>query len=157
MQLQYQSLCSSTVGEIKVIASIITCRFWPLYLECPGNLFNLWNPKFQIELSYSRMTQSFLLLPVKRKLVSYVTVTEINIWVHAVPCGVSEMLIHFSVIIDWILKLTLFELASVHSVHLFSWYFHRNLANVEEIGMCSYINHVITMTTLYIQQVCFHL
>uniref|UniRef100_A0A803Y6H6 Neurobeachin-like protein 2 n=1 Tax=Meleagris gallopavo TaxID=9103 RepID=A0A803Y6H6_MELGA len=27
-----------------------------------------------------------------------------------------------------------------------------NLANVEEIGMCSYINHVITMTTLYIQQ-----
>ncbi|KFQ71557.1 Neurobeachin-like 1, partial [Phaethon lepturus] len=28
----------------------------------------------------------------------------------------------------------------------------RNLANVEEIGMCSYINHVITMTTLYIQQ-----
>nr|XP_020665996.1 neurobeachin-like protein 1 isoform X2 [Pogona vitticeps] len=28
----------------------------------------------------------------------------------------------------------------------------RNLANVEEIGTCSYINHVITMTTLYIQQ-----
>ncbi|XP_042326371.1 neurobeachin-like protein 1 isoform X2 [Sceloporus undulatus] len=28
----------------------------------------------------------------------------------------------------------------------------RNLANVEEIGSCSYINHVITMTTLYIQQ-----
>ncbi|KAK2529592.1 Nbeal1 [Columba guinea] len=28
----------------------------------------------------------------------------------------------------------------------------RNLANVEEIGMCSYVNHVITMTTLYIQQ-----
>ncbi|KFV95322.1 Neurobeachin-like 1, partial [Eurypyga helias] len=28
----------------------------------------------------------------------------------------------------------------------------RNLANVEEIGMCSYINQVITMTTLYIQQ-----
>uniref|UniRef100_A0A8C3XNV7 Neurobeachin-like 1 n=1 Tax=Chelydra serpentina TaxID=8475 RepID=A0A8C3XNV7_CHESE len=28
----------------------------------------------------------------------------------------------------------------------------RNLANVEEIGTCSYINHIITMTTLYIQQ-----
>ncbi|KAM9305247.1 neurobeachin-like protein 1 [Gastrophryne carolinensis] len=28
----------------------------------------------------------------------------------------------------------------------------RNLANVEEIGCCSYINHVITMTTLYVQQ-----
>ncbi|KAJ8255639.1 hypothetical protein COCON_G00195030 [Conger conger] len=28
----------------------------------------------------------------------------------------------------------------------------RNLANVEEIGTCSYINHVITITTLYIQQ-----
>lgn len=28
----------------------------------------------------------------------------------------------------------------------------RNLANVEEIGSCSYINHVITMTTVYIQQ-----
>ncbi|XP_026552542.1 neurobeachin-like protein 1 [Pseudonaja textilis] len=28
----------------------------------------------------------------------------------------------------------------------------RNLDNVEEIGTCSYINHVITMTTLYIQQ-----
>ncbi|XP_074857149.1 neurobeachin-like protein 1 isoform X3 [Carettochelys insculpta] len=28
----------------------------------------------------------------------------------------------------------------------------RNLANVEEIGTCSYVNHVITMTTLYIQQ-----
>ncbi|XP_019491163.1 PREDICTED: neurobeachin-like protein 1 [Hipposideros armiger] len=28
----------------------------------------------------------------------------------------------------------------------------RNLSNVEEIGPCSYINHVITMTTLYIQQ-----
>uniref|UniRef100_A0A8D2Q530 Neurobeachin-like protein 2 n=1 Tax=Varanus komodoensis TaxID=61221 RepID=A0A8D2Q530_VARKO len=28
----------------------------------------------------------------------------------------------------------------------------RNLANVEEIGTCSYINHVITMTTVYIQQ-----
>ncbi|XP_069471622.1 neurobeachin-like protein 1 isoform X2 [Ambystoma mexicanum] len=28
----------------------------------------------------------------------------------------------------------------------------RNLDNVEEIGSCSYINHVITMTTLYIQQ-----
>ncbi|XP_054827025.1 neurobeachin-like protein 1 [Eublepharis macularius] len=28
----------------------------------------------------------------------------------------------------------------------------RNMANVEEIGTCSYINHVITMTTLYIQQ-----
>uniref|UniRef100_A0A480MFZ1 Neurobeachin-like protein 1 isoform X1 n=1 Tax=Sus scrofa TaxID=9823 RepID=A0A480MFZ1_PIG len=28
----------------------------------------------------------------------------------------------------------------------------RNLSNVEEIGTCSYINHVITMTTLYIQQ-----
>lgn len=31
--------------------------------------------------------------------------------------------------------------------------FHRNLSNVEEIGTCSYINHIITMTTLYIQQV----
>ncbi|KTG02748.1 hypothetical protein cypCar_00032338 [Cyprinus carpio] len=29
----------------------------------------------------------------------------------------------------------------------------RNLSNVEEIGACSYINHIITMTTLYIQQV----
>ncbi|XP_070436866.1 neurobeachin-like protein 1 isoform X1 [Equus przewalskii] len=28
----------------------------------------------------------------------------------------------------------------------------RNLSNVEEIGTCSYINYVITMTTLYIQQ-----
>uniref|UniRef100_A0A8C5N2A9 Neurobeachin like 1 n=1 Tax=Leptobrachium leishanense TaxID=445787 RepID=A0A8C5N2A9_9ANUR len=28
----------------------------------------------------------------------------------------------------------------------------RNLSNVEEIGSCSYINHVITMTTLYVQQ-----
>uniref|UniRef100_A0A8C8VRA3 Neurobeachin like 1 n=1 Tax=Pelusios castaneus TaxID=367368 RepID=A0A8C8VRA3_9SAUR len=28
----------------------------------------------------------------------------------------------------------------------------RNLANVEEIGSCSYINLIITMTTLYIQQ-----
>ncbi|XP_029425831.1 neurobeachin-like protein 1 isoform X7 [Nannospalax galili] len=28
----------------------------------------------------------------------------------------------------------------------------RNLSNVEEIGTCSYINHVITITTLYIQQ-----
>ncbi|XP_056156935.1 neurobeachin-like protein 1 [Lampris incognitus] len=28
----------------------------------------------------------------------------------------------------------------------------RNLSNVEEIGTCSYINHVINMTTLYIQQ-----
>ncbi|KAG9477212.1 hypothetical protein GDO78_002552 [Eleutherodactylus coqui] len=28
----------------------------------------------------------------------------------------------------------------------------RNLSNVEEIGCCSYINHVITMTTLYVQQ-----
>uniref|UniRef100_A0A673H1K1 Neurobeachin-like protein 2 n=1 Tax=Sinocyclocheilus rhinocerous TaxID=307959 RepID=A0A673H1K1_9TELE len=28
----------------------------------------------------------------------------------------------------------------------------RNLSNVEEIGACSYINHIITMTTLYIQQ-----
>uniref|UniRef100_A0A8D0HDG0 Neurobeachin-like protein 2 n=1 Tax=Sphenodon punctatus TaxID=8508 RepID=A0A8D0HDG0_SPHPU len=28
----------------------------------------------------------------------------------------------------------------------------RNMANVEEIGTCSYINHVITITTLYIQQ-----
>ncbi|KFP86614.1 Neurobeachin-like 1, partial [Acanthisitta chloris] len=28
----------------------------------------------------------------------------------------------------------------------------RNLANVEEIGMCSYVNHVITITTSYIQQ-----
>ncbi|KAJ8003964.1 hypothetical protein DPEC_G00153880 [Dallia pectoralis] len=28
----------------------------------------------------------------------------------------------------------------------------RNLSNVDEIGTCSYINHVITMTTLYIQQ-----
>ncbi|XP_078407580.1 neurobeachin-like protein 1 isoform X1 [Cetorhinus maximus] len=28
----------------------------------------------------------------------------------------------------------------------------RNLANVEEIGTCSYINHVITMATVYIQQ-----
>ncbi|XP_028661999.2 neurobeachin-like protein 1 isoform X1 [Erpetoichthys calabaricus] len=28
----------------------------------------------------------------------------------------------------------------------------RNLSNVEEIGTCSFINHVITMTTLYIQQ-----
>ncbi|XP_076871278.1 neurobeachin-like protein 1 isoform X2 [Brachyhypopomus gauderio] len=28
----------------------------------------------------------------------------------------------------------------------------RNLSNVEEIGTCSYINQVITMTTLYIQQ-----
>ncbi|XP_046887347.1 neurobeachin-like protein 1 [Hypomesus transpacificus] len=28
----------------------------------------------------------------------------------------------------------------------------RNLSNVEEVGTCSYINHVITMTTLYIQQ-----
>ncbi|XP_056884546.1 neurobeachin-like protein 1 isoform X3 [Takifugu flavidus] len=27
-----------------------------------------------------------------------------------------------------------------------------NLSNVEEIGTCSYINHIITMTTLYIQQ-----
>lgn len=31
----------------------------------------------------------------------------------------------------------------------------RNLSNVEEIGTCSYINHIITMTTLYIQQVWF--
>lgn len=31
--------------------------------------------------------------------------------------------------------------------------FERNLSNVEEIGTCSYINHIITMTTLYIQQV----
>lgn len=30
---------------------------------------------------------------------------------------------------------------------------YRNLSNVEEIGTCSYINYVITMTTLYIQQV----
>uniref|UniRef100_A0A667HB29 Neurobeachin like 1 n=1 Tax=Lynx canadensis TaxID=61383 RepID=A0A667HB29_LYNCA len=30
--------------------------------------------------------------------------------------------------------------------------FCSNLSNVEEIGTCSYINHVITMTTLYIQQ-----
>lgn len=30
----------------------------------------------------------------------------------------------------------------------------RNLSNVEEIGTCSYIIHIITMTTLYIQQVC---
>ncbi len=29
----------------------------------------------------------------------------------------------------------------------------RNLSNVEEIGACSYLNHIITMTTLYIQQV----
>lgn len=29
----------------------------------------------------------------------------------------------------------------------------RNLSNVEEIGTCSYINHIINMTTLYIQQV----
>uniref|UniRef100_A0AAY4EZ49 Neurobeachin-like protein 2 n=1 Tax=Denticeps clupeoides TaxID=299321 RepID=A0AAY4EZ49_9TELE len=28
----------------------------------------------------------------------------------------------------------------------------RNLSNVDEIGTCSYINHIITMTTLYIQQ-----
>ncbi|XP_075464697.1 neurobeachin-like protein 1 isoform X2 [Ascaphus truei] len=28
----------------------------------------------------------------------------------------------------------------------------RNLSNVEEIGCCSYIKHVITMTTLYVQQ-----
>ncbi|XP_063733785.1 neurobeachin-like protein 1 isoform X2 [Eleginops maclovinus] len=28
----------------------------------------------------------------------------------------------------------------------------RNLSNVEEIGTCSYINHIINMTTLYIQQ-----
>ncbi|XP_063788663.1 neurobeachin-like protein 1 isoform X2 [Pseudophryne corroboree] len=28
----------------------------------------------------------------------------------------------------------------------------RNLSNVEEIGCCSYINYVITMTTLYVQQ-----
>ncbi|XP_045053926.2 neurobeachin-like protein 1 isoform X4 [Desmodus rotundus] len=28
----------------------------------------------------------------------------------------------------------------------------RNLSNVEEIGTCSYINHIITMTTLYVQQ-----
>ncbi|XP_072337816.1 neurobeachin-like protein 1 isoform X1 [Scyliorhinus torazame] len=28
----------------------------------------------------------------------------------------------------------------------------RNLSNVEEIGSCSYINHVITMATVYIQQ-----
>lgn len=28
----------------------------------------------------------------------------------------------------------------------------RNLSNVEEIGACSYINHIINMTTLYIQQ-----
>ncbi|CAL8390340.1 unnamed protein product [Boreogadus saida] len=28
----------------------------------------------------------------------------------------------------------------------------QNLSNVEEIGTCSYINHVINMTTLYIQQ-----
>ncbi|XP_028319544.1 neurobeachin-like protein 1 isoform X2 [Gouania willdenowi] len=28
----------------------------------------------------------------------------------------------------------------------------RNRSNVEEIGTCSYINHIITMTTLYIQQ-----
>ncbi|XP_028256538.1 neurobeachin-like protein 1 isoform X2 [Parambassis ranga] len=28
----------------------------------------------------------------------------------------------------------------------------RNLSNVEEIGSCSYINNIITMTTLYIQQ-----
>ncbi|KAA8579540.1 hypothetical protein FQN60_006633 [Etheostoma spectabile] len=28
----------------------------------------------------------------------------------------------------------------------------RNLSNVEEIGTCSYINHIITMTTVYIQQ-----
>ncbi|XP_053554652.1 neurobeachin-like protein 1 isoform X2 [Bombina bombina] len=28
----------------------------------------------------------------------------------------------------------------------------RNLSNVEEIGSCSYINHVITITTLYVQQ-----
>ncbi|XP_028924584.1 neurobeachin-like protein 1 isoform X1 [Ornithorhynchus anatinus] len=28
----------------------------------------------------------------------------------------------------------------------------RNLSNVEEIGTCSYINHVITMTTFYVQQ-----
>ncbi|XP_036425659.1 neurobeachin-like protein 1 isoform X2 [Colossoma macropomum] len=28
----------------------------------------------------------------------------------------------------------------------------RNLSNVEEIGTCSYINQIITMTTLYIQQ-----
>ncbi|XP_051567309.1 neurobeachin-like protein 1 isoform X1 [Myxocyprinus asiaticus] len=28
----------------------------------------------------------------------------------------------------------------------------RNLSNVEEIGTCSYINHIISMTTLYIQQ-----
>ncbi|XP_016095948.1 neurobeachin-like protein 1 [Sinocyclocheilus grahami] len=28
----------------------------------------------------------------------------------------------------------------------------RNLSNVEEIGACSYINHIITMTTLHIQQ-----
>ncbi|XP_054646367.1 neurobeachin-like protein 1 isoform X2 [Dunckerocampus dactyliophorus] len=28
----------------------------------------------------------------------------------------------------------------------------RNLSNVEEIGTCSYINHIIAMTTLYIQQ-----
>ncbi|XP_068612659.1 LOW QUALITY PROTEIN: NALCN channel auxiliary factor 1-like [Brachionichthys hirsutus] len=31
----------------------------------------------------------------------------------------------------------------------------RNLSNVEEIGTCSYINHVITMTTLYIQQTAY--
>uniref|UniRef100_A0A2K5YND7 Neurobeachin like 1 n=1 Tax=Mandrillus leucophaeus TaxID=9568 RepID=A0A2K5YND7_MANLE len=31
----------------------------------------------------------------------------------------------------------------------------RNLSNVEEIGTCSYINYVITMTTLYIQQAFF--
>ena len=47
---------------------------------------------------------------------------------------------------------------SHHSYAINIWLFfffssHRNLSNVEEIGTCSYINHVITMTTLYIQQV----
>lgn len=150
-----ESVCISNVGEVEVIVFVFRCHFWAFYLECPGNLLNLWNPKFQLELAYSRVTQAFLFLPVRRKLVNSVTVTEITISIHAFFW--REMLIYFRMIIDRTLKQTLFELASNCTLCTFLWFWcclHRNLANVEEIGMCSYVNHVITMTTLYIQQVC---
>lgn len=69
--------------------------------------------------------------------------------------SIFEMLVYFCMNIDRMLKQALFELASDELCKML-WFLcrlHRNLANVEEIGMCSYINHVITMTTLYIQQV----
>lgn len=70
--------------------------------------------------------------------------------------GILEYLnICVRIILEISVDIPLHQLSSIiQLLHLLRVSFcFRNLDNVEEIGTCSYINHVITMTTLYIQQV----